>query len=83
LNLRGVGKSAGAPFHFKELTMSKWLVWGFVFTGMISVAEGVEVNHRRFDVMVEKSEIKDLRKKLAEVQDARYLCQQAMEQCCQ
>ncbi len=63
--------------------MSKWLVLGFVFTGMISVAEGVEVNHRRFDVMVEKSEIKDLRKKLAEVQDARYLCQQAMEQCCQ
>lgn len=64
--------------------MSRLTVLGIVLVGvMVSIAEGVEVDHHREDALVAQSELRDLRKKLAEVQDARYLCQQAMEQCCQ
>lgn len=47
-----------------------------------SIAEGILNQKVADENAVVKSELKDTRKKLTEIQDSRYLCQQVMEQCC-
>jgi len=63
--------------------MSKISVFVVVIAcAVFSMAKATEYDRQREEALVARSELKDIRKKLAEVQDAHYLCREAMEQCC-